>query len=43
MTHDSDLDGRPPMLTDGKPVAGHGDLTACGATLVASQSLNTDA
>lgn len=29
------------MLVDGKPVARHGDKTACGATLIASQSLTT--
>ena len=29
------------MLVDGKPVARHGDKTACGATLLASQSLTT--
>jgi uncharacterized Zn-binding protein involved in type VI secretion len=27
---------------DGRPAARHGDLTACGATLIASQSLTTD-
>lgn len=29
------------MLVDGKPVARHGDKTACGASLLASQSLTT--
>lgn len=29
------------MLVDGKPVARHGDKTACGATLIASQTLTT--
>lgn len=29
------------MLVDGKPVARHGDKTACGATLLASQTLTT--
>lgn len=29
------------MLIDGKPVARHGDKTACGASLLASQSLTT--
>lgn len=29
------------MIIDGKPVARHGDKTACGATLIASQSLTT--
>ncbi|WP_310731995.1 PAAR domain-containing protein [Caldimonas manganoxidans] len=43
MTHDSDLDGRPPMRIDGKPAARHGDKCACGATLIASQSFSTTA
>ncbi len=29
-------------LIDGRPAARHGDKTACGATLIASQSLTTD-
>jgi len=29
-------------IVDGKPAARHGDKTACGATLIASQSLTTD-
>lgn len=29
------------VLVDGKPVARHGDKTACGATLIASQTLTT--
>lgn len=29
-------------LIDGRPAARHGDLTACGATLIAGQSLTTD-
>lgn len=29
------------MLVDGKPVARHGDKTACGATLIAGQTLTT--
>ncbi|MFN3297390.1 PAAR domain-containing protein [Caldimonas sp.] len=33
--------GDPTMLIDGKPVARHGDKCACGATLIASQSLST--
>lgn len=34
--------GDPSALIDGQPAARHGDLTACGATLIASQALNTD-
>ncbi|MFN4326669.1 MAG: PAAR domain-containing protein [Azonexus sp.] len=34
--------GDPSMLIDGRPAARHGDKTACGATLIASQSLTTD-
>jgi uncharacterized Zn-binding protein involved in type VI secretion len=30
------------MIVDGKPVARHGDKTACGATLIASQQATTD-
>lgn len=30
------------LLIDGKPAARVGDLTACGATLIASQGLTTD-
>jgi len=30
------------MLIDGRPAARHGDLTACGATLIATQSVSTD-
>ena len=30
------------MLIDGQPAARHGDKTACGATLIASQSASTD-
>jgi len=29
-------------MIDGRPAARHGDLTACGATLIASQSMTTD-
>ncbi|KAB2928844.1 MAG: PAAR domain-containing protein [Dechloromonas sp.] len=29
-------------LIDGKPAARHGDLTACGASLIAGQSMTTD-
>ncbi len=35
--------GDPTMLIDGKPVARQGDKTGCGATLIASQSVSTDA
>jgi len=31
------ITGDPTMLVDGKPVARHGDKTACGASLIASQ------
>ena len=34
--------GAPTMLIDGQPAARHGDKTACGATLIASQSASTD-
>ena len=34
--------GDPTMLIDGKPAARHGDKTACGATLIASQAVSTD-
>jgi uncharacterized Zn-binding protein involved in type VI secretion len=34
--------GDPTALVDGKPAARHGDRTACGASLIASQSLTTD-
>ncbi|HSI57190.1 MAG TPA: PAAR domain-containing protein [Ideonella sp.] len=30
------------MIIDGKPAARHGDKTACGATLIAGQSVTTD-
>lgn len=29
--------GDPMVLIDGKPAARHGDVTACGATLISSQ------
>jgi uncharacterized Zn-binding protein involved in type VI secretion len=29
--------GDPTVLIDGKPAARHGDVTACGATLISSQ------
>ncbi|GAB4563550.1 MAG: PAAR domain-containing protein [Rhizobacter sp.] len=31
------------MIIDGKAAARHGDKTACGATLISSQSVSTDA
>ncbi len=31
------------MVIDGKAAARHGDKTACGATLLSSQSVSTDA
>ncbi|TVT48468.1 MAG: PAAR domain-containing protein [Denitromonas halophila] len=34
--------GDPTALIDGRPAARHGDITACGASLIASQSLTTD-
>lgn len=34
--------GDPTAIIDGRPAARHGDKTACGATLIASQSLTTD-
>jgi uncharacterized Zn-binding protein involved in type VI secretion len=34
--------GDPTAIIDGSPAARHGDMTACGATLIASQSLTTD-
>lgn len=34
--------GDPTAIIDGRPAARHGDLTACGASLIASQSLTTD-
>ena len=36
------VSGDPGLVIDGKPVARHGDLTACGATLIASQQATTD-
>lgn len=30
------------MIIDGRPAARHGDKTACGATLIASQALSVD-
>lgn len=35
--------GDPTMVVDGKAAARHGDKTACGATLISSQSVSTDA
>lgn len=34
--------GDPSMIIDGRPAARHGDKTACGATLIASQALSVD-
>jgi uncharacterized Zn-binding protein involved in type VI secretion len=34
--------GDPTMMIDGKAVARTGDVTACGAQLIASQGLTTD-
>lgn len=34
--------GDPTMIIDGKPAARHGDKTACGATLIATQAVSTD-
>lgn len=36
------VSGDPTCLIDGQPAARHGDKTACGATLIASQSVTTD-
>lgn len=36
------VSGDPTMIVDGRPAARHGDKTACGATLIASQSVSTD-
>ncbi len=33
--------GDPTVIIDGNPAARHGDLTACGATLIASQFRST--
>lgn len=30
------------MIVDGRPVARHGDKTACGATLIAGQQMSVD-
>lgn len=34
--------GDPTCMIDGKPAARHGDVTACGATLISGQSMTTD-
>lgn len=34
--------GDPTCIVDGQPAARHGDKTACGATLLSSQSVTTD-
>lgn len=36
------VSGDPTALIDGQPAARHGDKTACGASLIASQSHTTD-
>lgn len=36
------VSGDPTAIIDGRPAARHGDLTACGATLIAGQSMTTD-
>lgn len=36
------VSGDASMIVDGKPVARHGDLTSCGATLIASQQATVD-
>ena len=35
--------GDPTMIIDGKAAARHGDKTACGAVLISTQSVTTDA
>jgi uncharacterized Zn-binding protein involved in type VI secretion len=37
------VSGDPTMVIDGQAAARHGDKTACGATLISSQSVSTDA
>jgi uncharacterized Zn-binding protein involved in type VI secretion len=34
--------GDPTLIIDGQPAARHGDKTACGATLLATQVMTTD-
>ncbi len=34
--------GDPTAVIDGRPAARHGDKTACGASLIASQSMTID-
>ena len=36
------VSGDPTAIIGGQPAARHGDRTACGATLIASQRLTTD-
>jgi len=36
------ITGDSTAIIDGKPAARHGDLTACGASLIASQFASTD-
>lgn len=33
--------GDPNVIIDGKPAARHGDVTACGATLISSQATSS--
>lgn len=35
--------GDPTMIIDGKAAARHGDKTACGAVLISTQAVSTDA
>ena len=35
--------GDPTMIIDGKAAARHGDKTACGAVLISTQAVTTDA
>lgn len=35
------VSGDPTCIIDGQPAARHGDKTACGATLIASQTITT--
>jgi len=37
------VSGDPTMIIDGKAAARHGDKTACGAMLISTQSVSTDA
>ena len=37
------VSGDPTVIIDGQPAARHGDTCACGATLIATQSVTTTA